>query len=79
MPRPDYIARLHEAKYELRFCDGSQKAAFLKKYKEALAEAAKASGLTTIQVEAAVARDFGVWVKQEKLPKLPPPASGSQS
>ena len=79
MPRPDYIARLHEAKYELRFCDGSQKAALLKKYKEALAEAAKAAGASTIEIEAAVARDFGVWVKQEKLPKLQPPLPGTES
>ena len=74
MLRPDYISRLHEAKYELRFCDGSQKPALLQKYKEALAEAAKHAGVTTVEVEAAVARDFGIWAKQEKLPKLPPTA-----
>jgi hypothetical protein len=71
--RPKFIAALHEAKYELRFCSGREKQALLAKYKAALLEAARQSGLSETLIEAAVARDFGVWIKQEKLPKLPPP------
>ena len=70
MARPEYIAALHEAKHELRFCDSSRKGEYLKLYKEALALAARESGLSETLLEAAVARDFWVWMKQEKLPRL---------
>ena len=73
MARPEYIARLHEAKYELRFCAGVKKDELFRRYKEALASAAKEAGISEALVEAAVARDFGVWIRQEKLPKLPAP------
>ncbi len=71
MPRPDYIARLHAAKYDLRFCDSGQKDEMLRAYRAALAEAARVAGVSEPLVEAAVAPDFGVWVKQERLPKPP--------
>src|SRR2546425_591874 len=57
--RPDYIARLHAAKYDLRFCEGEQKVEMLRRYREALAEAARLSGISEALLEAAVARDFG--------------------
>jgi hypothetical protein len=71
VPRPKYIAELHEAKYELRFCADLEKAEKLARYKAALTAASSASGLTGPQIEAAVARDFWDWVKQERLPKPP--------
>ena len=71
MPRPDYIARLHAAKYNLRFCDGEQKGEMLRIYRTALAEAAREAGASEALIEAAVARDFGDWVRQERLPKPP--------
>lgn len=71
MPRPDYIAQLHGAKYDLRFCAGSEKPEFLRRYKIALEEACRQSGCTGPELEAAIARDFGEWVKQERLPKPP--------
>lgn len=71
MPRPDYIAKLHAAKYDLRFCTGPEKPEMLRRYKEALAEACRLSGYTGPELEAAVARDFGEWAKQERLPKPP--------
>jgi hypothetical protein len=40
-------------------------------YQEALAAAAKEFGVREGLLEAAVAADFGVWMKQEKMPKLP--------
>ena len=73
MPRPDYIAALHEAKYELHFCPESDKATKLQRYREALAEAAKLSGIPGPLIEAAVRDDFRKWMRDEKLPKLPPP------
>jgi len=73
VPRPKYIASLHEAKYELRFCSGPNKQALLVRYREALAEAARESGISESLIEAAVARDFGVWMRQEKLPRLSAP------
>lgn len=72
MPRPDYIAQLHEAKYELRFSSGTEKPELFIKYKAALENASKLSNLPGPQVEAAVSKDFGIWVKQEKLPKVLP-------
>ncbi|MBI3881008.1 MAG: hypothetical protein HY301_13230 [Verrucomicrobia bacterium] len=71
MPRPDYIANLHGAKYDLRFCSGADKAKFLSVYRTALEEAQKKSGLSSSLLEAAVARDFFEWMKQERLPKPP--------
>ena len=71
MARPDYIANLHAAKYDLRFSSGSEKPAMLRRYKAALEEASRRSGFTGPELEAALARDFGDWVKQERLPKPP--------
>ena len=48
----------------------------MKKYREALVEAAREANCTTVEVEAAVARDFGKWIKQERLPRLNPPTEG---
>jgi hypothetical protein len=73
VPRPDYIAKLHAAKYDLRFCCGAEKPEKLRLYREVLAEAASQSNISEHMLEAAVARDFGEWVKQEKLPKPPKP------
>ena len=75
MARPDYIARLHEAKYDLRYSSGSEKHEKQLAYLAALQEASVKSGIPPYLLEAAVAPDFGVWIRQEKLPKLPPPES----
>ena len=69
--RPDYIARLHAAKYDLRYCAGNQKPEMLRRYKAALEEASEQSNISPHMLEAAVASDFGNWVRQERLPKLP--------
>jgi len=71
VPRPECIARLHAAKYDLRSCDGADKAKLLAEYQKLLAEVAREYGLTSIEVEAAVRKAFGVWVRQKRLPKLP--------
>jgi len=62
---------LHEAKYELRFCGGAEKAERLRAYKQALSDAAKEFNVGEGLLEAAVASDFGVWMKQERMPRLP--------
>lgn len=71
MPRPDYIASLHAAKYDLRFCDAANKAEMWRRYREILAAASRQSGIRETLLEAAVARDFSDWVRQERLPKPP--------
>lgn len=43
----------------------------LDRYRDALDAAAKAAGASAALLEAAVARDFGDWMRQEKLPPLP--------
>ena len=70
MPRPDYIARLHAAKYDLRSCDPAQGPEMLARYRQALDEAAIRSKLRAELIEAAVARDYWEWVKQERLPRI---------
>jgi hypothetical protein len=69
--RPDYVVRLHAAKYDWRWADGAGKAEGRRNYEAALGEAARESGLERCLLEAAVARDFWVWVKQSDLP-MPP-------
>lgn len=71
MARPDYIAHVHAAKYDLRFCERPEKPEHLRRYQAALAEACRLSGYSAPELEAAIARDFGEWVKQERLPKPP--------
>jgi hypothetical protein len=46
------------------------------RYRECLLAAAKTAGVESALLEAAIAKDFGDWMRQEKLPKLPtPPAA----
>ena len=70
MPRPDYIARLHTAKYDLRSCEPAQRPEMLARYRQARDEAALQSKLRAELIEAAVARDYWEWVKQERLPRI---------
>lgn len=70
MPRPEYIARLHGALYDLRTCEASQRPEMLRRYREILAEAARVAGCSETLLQAAVAADYAVWVKQERLPRI---------
>ena len=56
MPRPEYIARLHGAFYDVRTCAASQRPEMLRRYKEALAEAARLAECSEPTLQAAVAR-----------------------
>jgi hypothetical protein len=67
MPRPEYIARLHGALYDLRTCEALQRPEMLRRYREALGEAAKLVDCSEALLQAAVAADYSVWVKQEGL------------
>lgn len=55
MPRPEYIARLHGALYDLRTCEVSQRPEMLRRYQDALAQAAKVAGCSEALLQAAVA------------------------
>jgi len=70
MPRPDYIARLHGAYYDLRTCELGQRPEMLSRYRDALANAAKLARCSEASLQAAVALDYAVWVKQERLPRI---------
>src|SRR5262245_31172199 len=74
LARPDYIARVHAAKYDLRFCSRSEQPQMLRPYRTALNDASRLSGYSEPELEAARARDFGEWMKQERLPKPPGPS-----
>ena len=70
MPRPEYIARLHGALYDLRTCDALQRPELLRLYQEALVEAARNAKCSEALLQRAVAPDYAVWVRQERLPRL---------
>ena len=70
MPRPEFIARLHGALYDLRACEASQRPEMLRRYRKALAEAAELAGFSEAMLQAAVAADYAAWVKQERLPRI---------
>ena len=70
MPRPEYIAQLHGALYDLRTCEPEERPEMLRRYREALANAAKLAGSSEALLQAAVAADYPKWVKQERLPRI---------
>jgi hypothetical protein len=70
MPRPEYIARLHGAYYDLRTCEAAERAERLRIYQAALAEAARRARCSEALLQIAVAPDYAVWVKQERLPRI---------
>src|SRR5688572_5298489 len=70
MPRPDYIARVHGANYDLRTCDPMQRPERLRLYKEALAEAARIAQCSERLLEAAIQPDYAAWVKEQSLPRI---------
>ncbi len=70
MPRPEYIARLHGALYDLRTAEASQRPKMLRRYREILADAAKAAACSEALLQAAVGADYHAWVKQERLPRI---------
>ena len=70
MPRPEHIARLHGAFYDLRTCEAALRPEMLRRYKAALADSAKLADCSEATLQAAVARDYAVWVKQERLPRI---------
>jgi hypothetical protein len=77
MPRPEYIAQLHGAYYDLRTCEPSERPEMLRRYQEALAYAAKQAACSEALLQAAVALDYSVWVKQERLPRIDRPFTPS--
>jgi hypothetical protein len=70
MPRPEYIARLHGAFYDLRTCEPAERPRMLQHYKEILSEAASLARCSEAMLQAAVAPDYAVWVKQQRLPRI---------
>ncbi len=70
MPRPESIARLHGALYDLRTCDAAQRPEMLQRYRAVLAEATRLADCSEALLQAAVATDYAAWVKQERLPRI---------
>jgi hypothetical protein len=69
VPRPKYIADLHEAHYELRVCADAEHKEKTAKYQAALTAAARVARLTEHALKDALVHDFYIWMKQESLPK----------
>ena len=71
MPRPECIARVHAAKYDLRWCDGAEKPEKRRAYLAALESASLRLGLSVAEIKAAIAGDFGPWMRENGLPRPP--------
>jgi hypothetical protein len=70
MPRPEYIAGVHGAFYDLRTCEASERPEMLKRYYAALAEAARTARCSEDILEKAIQLDYAAWVKEERLPRI---------
>jgi hypothetical protein len=70
MARPEYIARLHGAYYDLRTCDPLERPGMLRRYRKRSLLRAQLAGCSEALLQAAVAPDYAVWVKQERLPRI---------
>jgi hypothetical protein len=70
MPLPEYIARLHGAYYDLRTCDIAQRPEMLRRYRHELTSAATVARCSEAALQAAVALDYSVWVREERLPRI---------
>jgi hypothetical protein len=70
MSRPEYIARVHAARYDLRTCDQNDEPEMLRNYNAALAAAARIAGCSEAALKLALASDYRVWLKQEGLPPI---------
>ena len=70
MPRPSLISRIHELKYELRRprLNDDEIARLLAEYESLLELACGEYRCTKAELLKTVAKDFGKWVKDEKLP-----------
>lgn len=71
MPRPESIAAVHAAKYDLRWCSPEEKECKLESYHEALRVAASQFGASVTDLKEAIRKDFGPWMKENNLPKAP--------
>ena len=70
MPRPEYIAAVHGAFYDLRTCEPSERPQMLKRYQMALADAAQIAGCSEGILEKAIQLDYAAWVKEQRLPRI---------
>ena len=70
MPRPNLISLIHELKYELRRprLKAQEITSLLAEYESVVAQACSDYRCTKAELLKVVARDFGKWVKDEKLP-----------
>ncbi len=70
MPRPSLISKIHELKYELRRPrpQAQEFTLLLAEYEALVQQACEEYRCTKAELLKVVARDFGKWVKDEKLP-----------
>ena len=68
MARPELIARIHEAKYELQTALLQEKEARLKKYENLLNQAAKEYGCSPYELKQVLHDDYRRWLRELKIP-----------
>lgn len=76
MPRPNSISEIHELKYELRLkhLKPDEFAEAQGRYEEALRRGCEEFRCTKPEMLKAIARDFGKWMRDEKMPPIFPDA-----
>ena len=70
MPRPSLISRIHELKYELRRprLKAQEITRLQEEFESAVEQACALYRCNKPELLRTIARDFGKWVKDEKLP-----------
>lgn len=71
MSRPEIIAKIHEAKYELQFALFGKKEELQSRYKALLDEGAREYKCSTYELRQVLREDYGIWVRENKLPRPP--------
>ena len=72
MARPETIAQIHEARYELRMSDGEDAIRWRDEYEQRLDAAALVFKTDRLKLKQAIAKDFYLWVGESGLPHLRP-------
>ncbi len=70
MARPEIIAQVHEARYELRLADGEEAISWKAEYEKRLDAAALIYQTDRLTLKQSIAKDYYLWVSECGLPHL---------
>ena len=72
MARPEIIAQVHEAKYELQIALFGNKAERLARYESLVQEASAQFKCTKYELKQAINEDYHAWIRENRLPRPRP-------